>query len=144
MNCFEHQGVEAVAVCPVCGKGLCAQCDADSAFGHSCRGEHQSLLASLQLKGYRRILQLEQEAGSAKRRLRLQGVLAILLIAGGVILWFLALRPLVITAGLLLATDLILFVQGYLVYGAYREYLATMRLGLDTTERTALKRKGER
>jgi hypothetical protein len=88
--------------------------------------------------------QLEQEADSAKRRLRLQGVLAILLVLGGVVLWFLALRPLVITAGLLLVTDLILFVQGYLVHSVYREYLATMRLGLDTTERTVLKRKGER
>lgn len=87
--------------------------------------------------------QLEQEAGSAKKRLRLQGVLAILLITCGIVFWFLAFRPLVITAGLLLVTDLILFVQGYLVYNAYREYLATMCLGLDTTERTALKRKGE-
>jgi len=144
MNCFEHQGLEAVAVCPVCGKGLCAQCDADSAFGHSCRGEHQSLLASLQLKGYRRMRQLEQEADSAKRRLRLQGVLAILLVLGGVVLWFLTLRPFIIATGLLLATDLILFVQGYLVYGAYREYLDSMRLGLNTTEGTVLKRKGER
>jgi hypothetical protein len=88
--------------------------------------------------------QLEQEAGSAKKRLRLQGVLAILLVLGGVVLWFLELRPSIIAAGLLLATDLILFVQGYLVHSAYREYIASMRLGLDTTERTALKRKGER
>jgi hypothetical protein len=144
VNCFEHQGIEAVAVCPVCGKGLCQQCDANSAFGHSCRGEHQSLLASLQLKGYRRTQQLEQEAKSARMRLRLQGALAVLLVIAGVVFWFCEIRPLVIAAGLLLVTDIILFLQGYLVYGAYREYLSTMRLGLDVSGKTVAVRKAER
>ena len=39
MKCFEHQDVDAVGSCRVCGKGLCSGCAVDQGFALSCSGE---------------------------------------------------------------------------------------------------------
>lgn len=38
MECFNHHGVAAVAVCKNCGRGVCEDCAADVGNGIACRG----------------------------------------------------------------------------------------------------------
>lgn len=37
MNCFYHVNQPAVTICPICGKGLCANCAKESSLCESCR-----------------------------------------------------------------------------------------------------------
>lgn len=43
MRCFSHQEKDAVAVCRACGKGLCAECGADTGLGLACRGRCEQI-----------------------------------------------------------------------------------------------------
>ncbi len=47
MKCFEHQGVDAVATCKNCGKGLCPHCLVERTGGISCRGNCEELVEAV-------------------------------------------------------------------------------------------------
>lgn len=38
MECFNHHGVAAVAICKNCGRGVCEDCASDVGNGIACRG----------------------------------------------------------------------------------------------------------
>jgi len=38
MKCYDHQDVDAVAICKSCGKALCSQCAVDLGRGIACKG----------------------------------------------------------------------------------------------------------
>lgn len=45
MNCYFHTNQPALAVCPICGKGLCAVCAKESTVCVSCR--HAKVMSSI-------------------------------------------------------------------------------------------------
>jgi hypothetical protein len=51
MNCFEHRGSDAVALCRACGKGLCRECIESGPAGVSCKGSCLERLSLVEAEG---------------------------------------------------------------------------------------------
>jgi len=47
VKCYNHQGVEAVAVCRSCGRALCRECVTEVGLSCSCRGRCESVVAAM-------------------------------------------------------------------------------------------------
>ncbi len=67
MRCFEHQEVQAVAVCKACNKGLCPDCAVDLAHGVTCAGDCETEARLT----HRQILQNRKSMSTGRRSIYL-------------------------------------------------------------------------
>jgi len=67
MKCFNHDGVDAVAICKNCNKALCHACAADVGNGVACTGACEQEVAALN-ELIRRNRTAAQRTGYAYRR----------------------------------------------------------------------------
>jgi hypothetical protein len=47
MRCFNHHDRPAIGTCKECCKGLCTECAADLGHGLACKGQHESMVETL-------------------------------------------------------------------------------------------------
>lgn len=59
MNCFNHSGAPAVAICKACSKGLCAGCAVDVGGGIACRNS-----CEVEVEKITRLVRLNADRGS--------------------------------------------------------------------------------
>jgi hypothetical protein len=47
MKCYNHPGIDAVAVCRSCGRALCQDCTTEVGLSCSCKGRCESIVATM-------------------------------------------------------------------------------------------------
>jgi hypothetical protein len=87
VHCFHHPGVDAVAVCKNCGRGLCRGCAVDIGNGLACPGPCEN-----EARALNRVISLNKTSyaktsGAYVRTALYYAVFGAVVLAGGVLDW---------------------------------------------------------
>ncbi|MFY9554740.1 MAG: hypothetical protein WAV20_16435 [Blastocatellia bacterium] len=120
MKCFNHEGVDAVAICKNCNKALCHACSADVGNGVACAGACEQQVKDLNELIRRNRTAAQRTSYAYNRNAIVCGLVALVFIYLSVDAFQSNRQPLVIVTG---GSAVIFFLAAFFNYSAGQKFM---------------------